>query len=131
MNLFFLILHVVIQLNQHHYDHQEGEGHKDSELYKQIPIGTGVLEQASKTIKDSEREQHEASRSIEERSEGGPLIDQERAALVLSSYKKSLEKSETLLAGEPEEPALPNPKLSHDLNYFSSIPLNLILSEKS
>jgi hypothetical protein len=121
-------------LSQHHYDHQEGEGHKDSELYKQIPIGTGVLEQASKTIKDSEREQHEASRSIEERSEGGPLIDQERAALVLSSYKKSLEKSETLLAGESEEPTLPNPtspppQLSHDP--LSSTLLNLALSEKS
>jgi hypothetical protein len=91
-------------MNTHYHYYQEEEGHKDSELYTQISIGTGVLEQASKEIKDSEREQQEASRSIAEGSEGGSLVDQERAALVLSSYKRSLEKSETLLAGELNEP---------------------------
>jgi hypothetical protein len=91
-------------VNIHYHYYQEGEGHKDSELYTQISIGTGVLERASKEIKDSEREQQEATRSIAEGSEGGALVDQERAALVLSSYKKSLEKSETLLAGEPNGP---------------------------
>ena len=36
---------------------------------------------------------------------GGPLEDQERAALVLSSYKKSLEKSENRLAISRQEVA--------------------------
>ena len=74
-------------------------------LGEQMLIGELALKEASALMDQADQFEKDAVRERLQRAEGGLMAEQERMALVLSSYKRNLEKAEGRLAESRREAA--------------------------
>jgi hypothetical protein len=72
-------------------------------MSEQLLIGNQTLDDASHFLRQSQRDEKESERDVSVWSEGGPILDQERAAIVIATYRRNLEKTEAQLAAARQE----------------------------